>query len=159
VCKENSISIQPVRIGGTVAMIATAAFVSVTSVRVFAQDAAHDWQKTYPMGGSASLSVEMGDSGLEIRSCGDCREIRVKVHTGRKLSEFRLEEHQDQDHVFFLVKDKPRVGVHVTWKSTEPTMVTVEKPAKLELDARTSDGNISARGLEGNLQVHAVMAE
>jgi hypothetical protein len=27
-------------------------------VRVFAQDAAHDWQKTYPVGGSASLSVE-----------------------------------------------------------------------------------------------------
>jgi hypothetical protein len=148
-------SILPVRVGGVAALIAAAALVSVTSVPVFAQDAAHDWQKIYPVGGSASLSVETGDSRLEIRSCRDCREIRVKVHTGRKLSEFQLEEHQDQNHVFFLLKDKPRVGIHVTWKSTEPTIVTVETPAKLELDARTSGGNMSARGLEGNLQVHS----
>jgi len=33
-------------------------------------------------------------------------------------------------------------------EATEPTMVTVETPAKLELDARTSDGSMSARGLD-----------
>jgi hypothetical protein len=120
-------------------------------VRVFAQNAAHDWQKTYPIGESASLLVETGDSGLEIRSCW---KIRAKVHTGRKLSEFRLEEHEDQDHVYFLLKDIPSVGFHVTSKAAEPTMVTVETPAKLEVDARTSDGSMSARGLEGNLEVH-----
>ena len=119
-----------------------------------AQVSGHDWQKTYSVNGSASLTIETGDSGLNIQSCGDCKEIRVQVHSGRDLNEYRLDEHQDGDHVSFSLKEKPMWGFHVGWKG-EGTKVTVETPAHLDLDAKTSDGNFSARALTGNLQVRS----
>ena len=119
-----------------------------------AQVSGHDWQKTYSVNGSASLTIETGDSGLNIQSCGDCKEIRVQVHSGRDLNEYRLDEHQDGDHVSFSLKEKPMWGFHVGWKG-EGTKVTVETPAHLDLDAKTSDGNFSARELTGNLQVRS----
>ena len=44
-------SILPVRVGGVAVVIAAAVFVSVTSARVFAQDATHDWQTPCPVWG------------------------------------------------------------------------------------------------------------
>jgi DUF4097 and DUF4098 domain-containing protein YvlB len=65
-----------------------------------------------------------------------------------------LEEHQDGDHVYFSLKEKPMIGFHMSWKG-ESTKVTVETPAHLDLEAKTADGNLSARELTGNLQVHS----
>ena len=45
-------------------------------------------------------------------------------------------------------------GFHMGWKG-EGTKVTVETPAQLDLDAKTADGNFSARELTGNLQVRS----
>jgi hypothetical protein len=119
-----------------------------------AQVSGHDWQKTYAVSGSASLAIETGDSSLDIQSCGDCKEIRVQVHSGRDLNDYHLEEHQDGDHVSFSLKEKPMWGFHMGWKG-EGTKVTVETPAHLDLDAKTADGNFSARALTGNLQVRS----
>jgi Toastrack DUF4097 len=145
-------SILSARLAGCVALFATA---SLTSLPALAQVTGHDWQKSYSVSGSPTLTIETGDSGLEIASCGDCKEIRVQVHATRDLNEYRLEEHQDGDRVFFSFKEKPHIGVHFNWKNEAGTRVTVETPAQLELDAKTSDGNLSARGLTGKLQVHA----
>lgn len=130
-------------------------FTAASSTR--AQDTEHDWQKEYPVsGGSPSLTIETADSSLDIHSCGDCKAIRIHVHSGEKLSMFRLEERQEQDHVYFTLKEKMHVGigVHVNWKNKE-TQVTVETPASLNLDAKTADGNLAARNLTGTLQVHS----
>jgi DUF4097 and DUF4098 domain-containing protein YvlB len=105
--------------------------------------------------GSPSLTIETADSGLEIASCGECKEIRVQIHATRDLNEYRLEEHQDGDHVFFSFKEKPHIGVHFNWRNEAGTKVTVETPAHLDLDAKTADGNLTARELTGNLQVHS----
>jgi hypothetical protein len=139
------------RLTGCVALIAGAALASLPAV---AQVSGHDWQKTYSVSGSPSLTIETADTGLEIGSCGDCKEIRVQVHATRDLNEYRLEARQEGDHVFFLFKEKPHI-VHFNWRSDAGTKVTVETPAHLDLDAGTADGNVIARGLSGTLQVHA----
>jgi Putative adhesin len=133
-------------------VVATA--LSLVSFPALAQVTGHDWQKTYSVSSNPSLTIETGDSSLDIQSCGDCKEIRVQVHSGRDLNNYRLEERQDGDHVSFTLKEKPLIGFHMGWKG-EGTKVIVETPAHLELDAKTSDGNFSARELTGNLQVHS----
>jgi hypothetical protein len=134
--------------------VAAAAALSFATVPAPAQATGHDWQKSYSLSGSASLTIETGDSGLDIQSCGDCKAIRIQVHSGHELSNYRLEERQDGDHVYFSFKEKPNLGFHMNWK-TESTKVTVETPAHLDLDAKTADGNLTARELTGNLRVRA----
>src|ERR1700748_1177084 len=150
-------SVLPTRLStptGCVALAAAAAL-CFASVPALAQVTGHDWQKSYSLSGSPTLTIETGDSGLEIRSCGDCKEIRVQVHAVRDLNEYRLEEHQDGDHAYFSFKEKPHIGVHFNWKNEAGTKVTVETPAHLDLEAKTADGNLIARELTGKLQVHA----
>jgi len=138
------------RLSAHVALAAAA----LLSLPALAQTSGHDWQKTYSVNGSPSLTIETADSGLEIASCGECKEIRVQIHAVRDLNEYRLEEHQDGDHVFFSFKEKPHIGIF-NWGSQAGTKVTVETPAHLDLDAKTADGNLTARELTGNLQVHS----
>jgi len=134
---------------------ALVAAVALTSSAAFAQNSDNNWQKVYSVGGSAALTVETGDSGLEIRSCGDCKEIRVHVETNRKLSEYNLEERQEGDHVFFTFKEKPHMGMHIVWGEGRRTKVSVETPMKLDLEARVADGSLSASNLVGKIQVRA----
>jgi hypothetical protein len=136
------------------ACVAVAAAATLLSLPALAQVTGHDWQKTYAVNGSPALTIETADSGLEIASCGDCKEIRVQVHATRDLNEYRLEERREGDHVFFSFKEKPHVGLF-NWRTESGTKVTVETPAHLDLDAGTADGNLIARGLTGTLQVHA----
>jgi hypothetical protein len=138
-------------LAGCAALVAAAAFASLPAL---AQATGHDWQKTYSVSGSPSLTIETADSGLEIASCADCKEIRVQVHATRDLNQYRLEERQEGDHVFFSFKEKPHVGMF-NWGTEKGTKVTVETPAHLDLDAGTADGNLVARGLSGTIQVHA----
>ena len=108
------------------------------SLPALAQATGHDWQKSYSLSASPTLTIETGDSGLEIHSCGDCKEIRVQVHATRDLNEYRLEEHQDGDHVYFSFKEKPHIGVHFNWKNEAGTKVTVETPGTSR--SRCKDG-------------------
>jgi DUF4097 and DUF4098 domain-containing protein YvlB len=153
--QEITMSFPATRSTGFAASVAAVAL-SFASSAALAQSSDKDWQKVYAVsGGSASLTVETGDSGLEIRSCGDCKEIRVHVETNRKLSEFNLEERQEGDHVFFTFKEKPHMGMHIVWNEGRRTKVSVETPAKLDLDARVADGSLSASNLVGKVQVRA----
>jgi DUF4097 and DUF4098 domain-containing protein YvlB len=139
---------------GFVATVA-AAVLSFASFTVLAQSSDHEWQKVYTVGGGiASLTVETGDSGLEIHSCGDCKEIRIHVESTQKLSEYSIEEHQEGDHVSFAIKEKPHT-FHIQWNESRRTKVSVETPGKLDLDAKVADGNLSARDLTGKVQIHA----
>ena len=137
-------------------LVVTAAFLAFASCSAVAQNSDYDWQKTYSVSDSPSLSIETGDSNLDIHPCGDCREIRIRVHSNRKLDEYLLEEHQDQGHVSFSLHERSHVGFSMHWhKVGDNTQVTVETPASLTLDAKTADGNLSVRGLTGALQMHA----
>jgi hypothetical protein len=123
----------------------------LTTLTAVAQDSDHSWSKTYQVAGKPTLTFETSDASVQFTSCGDCREIRIHVQTeGRKLSDYRLEEGQTGDQVHFLFKELPRLGVQITWHN-ERTRVTVETPAQLTLQAKTSDGAVSLAGLQGEL--------
>jgi hypothetical protein len=139
---------------GFSSVLAVALLSSASTVSI-AQNDAHEWAKSYPLSGSASLTVETGDSNLNIHSCGECKAIQIHVQSGRDLNQYVLEERQDGSHVFFSLKEKPHIGMFVHFGAHEATQVSVETPANLELDAKTGDGNLSVAGLTGNLNVHS----
>ena len=131
----------------------TLSTLALAATPALAQNTENDWAKSYSIAGKPSLTIETADSSLRIQSCGECKAISIKVHSSRKLSEYRLEESQSGDHVNFSFKEKPHVGVHVTWHN-QGASVVVETPGSLQLDAKTADGDLSARDLEGDLKLH-----
>src|ERR1700728_2802925 len=132
-------------------VLALAALAVLSPLTGLAQDPDDSWFKTYPVTGKPTLTFETSDAGVEFHSCGDCHEIRIHVEVeGRKLSDYRLEEGQSGDQVHFVFKELPHIGVHVVWHR-EQTRVTVESPAQLTLQAKTSDGNVILSGLQGDL--------
>jgi hypothetical protein len=131
--------------------LAVAAVALLSALPALAQDSDHSWSKTYKVTGKPTLHLETSDASVDVRSCGDCHEIRIQVELeGQKLSAYRLEEGQSGDDVHFLFKELPHIGFHVTWHN-QRTRVTVETPAQLALEARTSDGNVTLTGLQGEL--------
>ena len=133
--------------------VALAGLAILSSLTALAQDPDHSWSRTYPVTGKPTLTFETSDASVEFRPCGDCHEIRIHVEVvGRKLSDYRLEEGQSGDEVHFLFKELPHVGAHIVWHR-EQTRVTVESPAQLTLQARTSDGNVTLSGLQGDLSL------
>ena len=131
--------------------LALAGAAALAAMPALAQDTDHLWTKSYPLTGRPTLNLEVGDAGLQISSCGACREVRIKVETEEiKLSDYRLEESQSGDQVHFLFKEKVHLGVHVTWHKTQ-TRVTVETPAELTLESRSGDGSVAVSGLSGDL--------
>ena len=125
----------------------------LSSLTALAQDPDHSWSRTYPVTGKPTLTLETADAGVEFRPCGDCHEIRIHIEVvGRKLSNYRLQEGQSGDEVHFLFKELPHIGGHTAWHG-EQTRVTVESPAQLTLQAKTSDGNVTLSGLQGDLSL------
>ncbi len=131
--------------------LALAALAVLSSLTGLAQDPDHSWSKTYPVTGKPTLTLETSDAGVTFHPCGDCHEIRIHIEVvGRKLSDYRLEEGQSGNEVHFLFKELPHLGVHIVWHKEE-TRVTVESPVQLTLQAKTSDGNVTLSGLQGDL--------
>ena len=131
--------------------LAAAALALLTASAAFAQDADHSWSKTYKVTGKPTLDFETSDAAVDFHSCGDCHEIRIAIElVGHKMSDYRLEEGQTGDEVHFVFKELPRIGVHFSWHM-DRTRVRVETPAQLTLAAKTSDGNVTLAGLEGEL--------
>ena len=121
----------------------------------FAQTGGGDWVKSYTVSGKASVTLATGDAGTEVRSCGECREVRVRVEwRERKPGDFTVNEFQSGDHVNFELKEKPHLGIHFVVGSFREPQVTVEAPAALDLEARTADGALKVSGVQGTLQLH-----
>jgi DUF4097 and DUF4098 domain-containing protein YvlB len=130
--------------------MALAAFAAAT-----AQAGAQNWQKSYPVGGKASLTLSTGDASVDLRSCGECRQVKVEVDwRDRKQDDFIVNEFQTGDHVNFEMKEKPHLGIHIVSGHWREPQVTVETPTELDLEARTSDGGLKIAGVQGNLQLH-----
>ena len=129
------------------------AALAVFSLTCLAQDPDHSWSRTYPVAGKPTLNLETADAGVEFRPCGDCHEIRIHVElVGRKMSDYRLEEGQSGDQVHFLFKERPQLGPHMGWHNVH-TQVTIESPAQITLEAKTSDGGVTLSGLHGDLSL------
>ncbi len=127
----------------------------MAGVFVTAQARAEDWHKTYPVSGKASLTISTGDASVEVRSCGGCREVKVRVEwKDRKPGDYIVNEFQTGDHVNFELKEKPHLGIHFIMGMRHDPHVTVESPSLLDLEARTTDGGLNISGVQGNLELH-----
>jgi hypothetical protein len=114
--------------------------------------AAQDWQKSYPVSAKPSLTLSTGDSSADVHTCGDCREIRIRVQwNDRHPDDYAITEFQSGDHVNFELKEKQHFGIHV---SRHEPQVIVETPKELDLEARTSDGALKVYGVQGNVALH-----
>jgi putative adhesin len=113
------------------------------------------WDKSYSVAGQPSLVLSTGDSHLNIHACSGCNAVHIHVTAeNTSLSRYTLEESQSGDTVHFSLKEKPHMGVHVNWHPSS-VKVDVETPANLTLDARSTDGNLTAAGLHGDLTIHS----
>lgn len=132
--------------------IALAAFALASLPAIARADA--DWQKTYPVSGKPSLTFSTGDASAEVRSCGDCREIRITVQWNeRRSSDFTISELQAGAHVNFELHEKSGLGFHIQFGNRRGPRVTFETPAALDLEGRTADGSLSVNGIQGDLQL------
>ncbi len=135
-------------------VLALASLALLPACTALAQDSDRAWSKTWTVIGKPTLIFETSDASVEFHPCADCHQIGIHVEVeGRKLSDYRLEESQTGDEVHFLLKQLPHLGVHVVWHTVDRTHVTVETPAQLTLQARTSDGNVTLTGLQGELSL------
>ena len=132
-------------------VLAAAGLASVISITAFAQNTERSWSKNYPVSGKPTLAFKTSDAHVEIRSCGDCREIRVHIEVeGKKLDDYRLEESQAGDQVHFEFWPREHRGFYIAPRRSS-AHVTVETPASLTLQAKTSDGSVTVTGLQGDL--------
>jgi len=138
----------------------TISAISALSVAMFAgavsaaQVSGGNWQKSYPLSGKASLTIGTGDASLDVHACGACRAMSIQVDwRDRKPADFILNESQSGDHVTFELKEKPHYGIHISIGNLHEPHVTVESPAALDMEARTSDGGVKIAGIEGAIEL------
>lgn len=113
-----------------------------------------DWAKTYSVTAKPSLTVNTGDSSVEIGSCGACREVRIRVEwRDSHASNYTLTESQTGNHVEFALHEKLGFGIHIDFGNRRAPHVIIETPQSVDLDARTSDGSLNASGISGDLQL------
>jgi hypothetical protein len=111
------------------------------------------WDKTYAVSGQPTLSLSTGDSHLNIHACNGCQAVHIHVTAeNTSLSRYILEEAQSGNSVNFSLKEKPHMGLHVNMHPSSVN-VDVETPANVTLDARCSDGNLTAAGLHGDITI------
>ncbi len=103
------------------------------------------WDKSYSVSGQPSLVLSTDDSHLNIHACTSCQAVHIHVTAAgsANLSKYTLEESQTGNTINFSLKEKPHIGVRINWHSSS-VQVDVETPANLTLDARSSDGNLTA---------------
>jgi DUF4097 and DUF4098 domain-containing protein YvlB len=112
------------------------------------------WDKSYSVAAQPTLIVSVGDSQLNIHSCGSCNAVHIHVIAeNTSLSRYKLEENQSGDTIHFSLKEKPQMGFHTNWHHSS-VHVDVETPAQITLDASCADGNLTAADLRGSLNIH-----
>jgi hypothetical protein len=116
---------------------------------------AEEWQKTYPIATKASLNLNTGDVPIELHGCADCHAVKIVVDwKDRHPSDFILKESQTGDVVEFELSEKAQFGIHFTVRNWHAPHVTVETPAALDLQAKTSDGSVKIAGVQGEVHLH-----
>lgn len=114
-----------------------------------------DWHKAYPVSGKPSVTVTTGDASLDVHACGSCQAVQIRVEwNDRRPSDYNVTESQSGSHVSFELKEKSGLGFHISVGNRHEPRVTVETPAELDLEARTSDGSLKVNGVHGGLQLH-----
>src|SRR5271154_3998711 len=120
---------------------------SATTVR------ADQWTKTYQVNGRANLRVTTGDGDVVVTGADQPRiDARVTAN-GWKIgpNDVQIIESQSGNSVSIEVK-VPHWGFSIFGGNHKSLRVDVSVPRELDLDVRTSDGNITAQGVSGKIQ-------
>jgi DUF4097 and DUF4098 domain-containing protein YvlB len=114
---------------------------------------ADQWSKTYQVNGRAELHVVTGDGDVIVTGT-DQHQIDARVTaTGWKIgpSDVQIIENQSGNSVSIEVK-VPHWGFSMFGGNHKSLRVEVSVPRELDLDVRTSDGNVTAQGVSGKIQ-------
>jgi DUF4097 and DUF4098 domain-containing protein YvlB len=117
------------------------------------QARADEWSKTYQISGRADLHVTTGDGDVTITGT-DQKQIVARVTAdGWKIgpNDVQVVETQNGDRVSIELK-VPHWNFSLFGKSHKSLRVEVSVPRELDVDVRTSDGNIMAQGVSGKIQ-------
>jgi DUF4097 and DUF4098 domain-containing protein YvlB len=130
------------------ALVVPALVLAVSAPRVRADE----WSKTYQIAGRANLQVTTSDGNVSITGA-DQKQIDARVTAdGWKVgpNDVQVIESQNGDHVSIELKlphwNFSFLGNHKSLR------VDLRVPRELDLDVRTSDGNVIAQGVSGKLQ-------
>jgi len=114
---------------------------------------ADQWSKTYQVSGRADLHVMTGDGDVTITG-SDQHQIDAHVTTnGWKIgpNDVQIIESQSGNSVSIEVK-VPHWGFSMFGGNHKSLRVEVGVPRDLDLNVRTSDGNVTALGVSGKIQ-------
>ncbi len=111
--------------------------------------AADDWKHTYAVSGTPDVQVSAGDGSIRVAS-SDAREVRAEVITeGWRIgpNDVRIEERQTGNRIEIRIHI-PHVHFQIGHRNLR---VELTVPREANLDLETSDGNISADAIKGQL--------
>ena len=114
---------------------------------------ADQWSKTYQVNGRAGLHVMTGDGDVVVTGADQQRIDARVTATGWKIgpNDVQIIESQSGNSVSIEVK-VPRWGFSMFGGNRKSLRVEVSVPRELDLDVRTSDGNVTAQGVSGKIQ-------
>jgi Putative adhesin len=114
---------------------------------------ADQWSKTYPVNGRAELHVMTGDGDVVVTGADQQRIDARVTATGWKIgpNDVQIIESQSGNSVSIEVK-VPHWGFSMFGGNHKSLRVEVSVPRDLDLDVRTSDGNVMAQGVSGKIQ-------
>ncbi len=112
---------------------------------------ADDWNKSYPLTGRANLTVSTGDGDVIVTG-SDKSTIDAHISTvGYKLgpNDVQIVESQNGNQVTIEVKFP---HMNWNWGGHRSLKVDLKVPRGLDMNISTSDGNVTAQNVNGNLQ-------
>ena len=114
---------------------------------------ADQWSKTYQVNGRAELHVMTGDGDVVVTGADQQRVDARVTTTGWKIgpNDVQIIESQSGNSVSIEVK-VPHWGFSMFGGNHKSLRVQVSVPRELDLDVRTSDGNVTAQGVSGKIQ-------
>jgi DUF4097 and DUF4098 domain-containing protein YvlB len=132
------------------------AAVTMTVIAIAASAAparADQWSKTYQVTGRAELHVVTGDGDVVVTGADQQRIDAHVTATGWKIgsNDVQIIESQSGNSVSIEVK-VPHWGFSMFGGNHKSLRVEVSVPRELDLDVRTSDGNVTAQGVSGKIQ-------
>jgi hypothetical protein len=113
-----------------------------------------EWARRYPVGSGAELHLKVGEGSVRVET-GDAEAIEVRVTAeGRSIGPggLKVTEGQTGDRVDVDVSLASDAGGHAARGTIE---VAVRVPSRAIVEVRAGEGELSADGVRGEIQLHS----
>jgi hypothetical protein len=111
---------------------------------------ADEWSKSYPINGRANLTVSTGDGDVNVTGSNKSTIDARVTTTGYKLgpNDVQIVESQSGNNVTIEIKFP---HMNFNWGGHRNLKVDLQVPSTLDMNLRTSDGNITSENVSGNM--------